>query len=237
MSTEIDSRVSASLHPMNVEKIDGYDDDTAPVLGHVLTAFSEAYLGIGQVHTAREKAKTNPTWNESQQILATAELADKVYAKVARALDGSRINIERGIAHLEKELTQPVESRASHPIAQEIRAHIKALPSADRMTFIKRAIDAGDTEVPTAALGAPAFLSGIEPGMQASLVRLYREKAQPDMAKRLKAMHGARQLLEERSGLLHTELAKAVGLPPHKVKQLRDAKNAAERAFVLKDVA
>jgi hypothetical protein len=237
MTVEIDSRISASLHPINVEKVDGYDEDTAPVLGQVMAAFSEAYSGLGAVHTAREAAKSNPTWNEAQQIIATQDLADKVFANVAKRMDGTRASLEAGIAHLEKEMMQPVESRASHPVSQEIRAHIKGLPSGDRMGFIKQAIDAGDHNTAQAALGAPAYLSGIEAGMQASLLRIYREKASPAMAKRLKAMTSAKALIEQRGGLVMKELERAVGLPPHKVQQLRQAKSKSEQAFVLKNVA
>jgi hypothetical protein len=237
MSIEIDTRVTASLHPTNVEKIDGYDEDTAPVLGQVVVAFNEAYEGIGKVHTARDAARGNPTWNEAQQIIATQDLADKVFANVAKRMDGTRASLEAGIAHLEKEMRQPVESRASHPVSQEIRSHIKGPPSAQRMGFIKQAIDTGDHDTAMAALGAPAYLSGLEPGMQASLLKLYREKSNPAMAKRLKAMTNAKALIEERGGLVLKEMEKAVGLPPHKVQQLRQAKTQSEQAFVLKDMA
>lgn len=237
MTIEIDSRVTASLHPTNVEKIDGYDDDTAPVLGHVHAAFNEAYESIGKVHTAREAAKSNPTWNEAQQIIKTQDMADAVFARVAKTMDSSRTRLEQGIAHLEKELTHPVESRASHPVSQEIRAHIKALPGASRIGFIKQAIDAGDNDVPMAALGAPAFLSGIDGDMQKTLLRMYREKAQPAMAQRLKAMTNAKAYIEKNGSLVIKELEKAVGLRPDQVQKLRNAKSAAEQAFVLKDVA
>lgn len=236
MSIEIDSRVSVSLHPTNVEKIEGYDDETAPVLGHVLAAFNAAYEGIGKVHTARDAAKSNPTWNEAQQIIKTQDMADAVFAHVAKTMDGSRTRLEQGIAHLEKEMTQPVESRASHPISQEIRAHIKNLPSAERMGFIKQAIDAGDHDTAKAALGAPAYLSGIEAGMQESLLRLYREKSNPAMAKRLKAMTNAKELIEKNGALVFGEMEKAVGMRPDQVQRLRNAKTKAEQAFVLKDV-
>lgn len=237
MSTEIDTRVTISLHPDNVAQLDGYDEDTAPVLAHVVTAFDEAYLGIGKVHTAREAAKTHPGWNGATQIMETAALADKVFAKAARAMDGSLSRLNSGIAHLEKELSTPVESRASHPVSLEIRAHIKKLPSGQRMSFIKQAIETGDHDTARAALGAPAYLSGLEGGMQQALLRMYHEKAQPGMAKRLKAMTAARDLVATRSGLLHSQIEAAVGLPPHKVQQLRNARTQAEQAFILKDLA
>jgi hypothetical protein len=75
----------------------------------------------------------------------------------------------------------------------------------------------------------------VDAGIQGTLLRLYREKTNPALAQRLRAMQGAKALLDDRSGLLHSELEKAVGLAPHKVQQLRNAKSAAEQAFVLKD--
>lgn len=237
MSIEVDTRITAALHPKNIESLDGVDDETLPVLGHVINAFTEAYNGLGQVHTAREAAKSNPSWTEATQIMETQNLADKVFAKVAQRMDGSRASLEAGIAHLEKELNAPIELRSSHPLSVEIRAHVKSLPSADRMGFIKQAIDAGDHETARACFSGPAYLSGLEPGMQQSLLRIYREKANPAAAKRLKVLNSAKAYIEDRGGLVIKELEKAVGLPPHKVEQLRKAKTKAEQAFVLKDVA
>jgi len=237
MSTPVSTKVTPALHPDHVTRISGYDDETAPVLAQTLNAFDEAYQGVQKVHEARDKAKMNPTWNHAMQIIHTQELADKVSARVAKAMDTTRANLVKGIEHLEKQLSAPVESRASHPIAQEIRAHIKSLPAGQRMPFIKEAIDAGDHDTAHAALGTVPYLSGIDVKTQAILTRMYHEKANPHLAKRLKAMTGAKALIEERGGLVFGELEKAVGVPPHKVKQLRDAKTASEQAFVLKDVA
>lgn len=235
MSDGIDVRVTPALHPTNVEKIEGYDADTALVLGQTVTAFSEAYIGIGKVHTAREAAKRNPTWNEAQQVIKTQDMADAVFARVAKAMDSEGARLSKAIAHLEGELSQPVEARASHPIAQEIRAHIKSLPAGQRMPFIKQAIEAGDHETAQAALGTVPYLSGIDPNTRAILTRMYHEKAQPALAKRLKAMQGAKALIEDRGGLVMRELEKAVGMRADKVQRLRNARNEAEQAFVLKD--
>jgi len=237
MSTSISTKVTPALHPDNVKQIEGYDDETALVLGPTETAFSEAYEGIQKVHEARDKAKTNPTWNEAMQIIHTQDLADKVFARVAKGFDSTRARLEQGIAHLEGELSQPVTSRAAAPIAAEIRAHVKTLPTGKLHSFIQEALDNGDHDTVTAVLGAPAYLSGLTPEFQKTYLRFYHERQSPDKAKRLKAMQGAKALIEERAGLVFKEMEKAVGVAPHKVKLLRDAKTAAEQAFVLKDVA
>lgn len=237
MSDDIDTRITPALHPDNVKEVAGYDDDTAPVLAPTMTAFSEAYEGLRQVHNAREKAKLNPTWNESMQIIHTQDLADKVFARIAKAMDGTRGRLEQGITSLEAQLSGPVESKASASIAAEIRAHVKGLKTGERQAFLQKAIDDGDVVSATAVLGAPSYLSGLDPNMQKVLLRFYHERQSPDAAKRLKAMVGAKTMIEQRAGLVFKELEKAVGFPPHKVKKLREAKNEAEAAFILNDVA
>ncbi|MEZ0002919.1 hypothetical protein [Sinorhizobium fredii] len=232
---EIDHRVSASLHPDNVKQINGYDDETAPVLAPTMTAFSEAYEGIRAVHNAREKAKTNPTWNEAQQIIATDDFAQKQFARIAKVMDSTRVNLEKGIEHLEKELSQPLESKAAQGIASEIRAHVKGLSMDKRHALIRGAIEQGDHMTVSAVLGTVPYLSGLDAQFQAIYTRQWNEKASPATAKRLRAMVGARELIEQRAGLVFGELEKAVGAPPHKAKALREAKTAAEKAFILKD--
>ncbi len=235
MSTEISTQITPALHPDNVMQIEGYDSDTAPILAPTMTAFSEAYEGLRQVHTAREKAKTNPTWNEAMQVIHTQELADKVMARITRTFDATRTNLEKGIAHLEGELTKPVESKAAGSIAAEVRAHMKGLPTAERMKVIQQAIAEGDHVTSTAILGAPPFLSGIGADMQKTFTRIYHERHNPQVAKRLKAMQAAKVMIEDRGGLVFKAMEKAVGTQPYKVKALREAKNAAEQAFILKD--
>jgi hypothetical protein len=65
------------------------------------------------------------------------------------------------------------------------------------------------------------------------LAREYHERHNPATTKRLKALQSARDLIERNAPLLHGELEKAVGAPPHKAKALREAKTAAEKHFVM----
>ncbi len=236
MSDNIDTRVTLSLHPDNVKKVEGYDDDTAHLLAPTLTAFSAAYEGLKQIHNARAAAGKNPTWNEASVLIQTQDFADKVLDKITRNFDGVRTNLVKGISAMEAELSRPVESKAAHTIATEIRAHLKSLPKgSERTEVIRQAIVEGDHIVVAAALGAPAMLSGIDPAMQKVLTRVYHEHHNPQTAKRLKAMQGARDMIESKAGLVFTEMEKAVGASPHKVNALRKYKNASEQAFILKD--
>lgn len=235
MSTEVSTQVTPALHPDNVKQIDGYDETTALVLGMTETAFDTAYKGVISVTNAREKAKTNPTWNEAQQIIHTQEFADKVMTTVTKQFDNARGNLVKGINYLEAELNVPLTEAAAGAFGKEIRDHMKGLNTAERQAFIQRHIDAGDERVVSAILGAPPFLSGLDANMQTTLTRFWHMKRQPDKAARLKVMQGAKDLIENRAGLVFKELEKAVGMRPDKVRLLRQAKTEAEKAFLLKD--
>jgi hypothetical protein len=230
---QVDIRVTSGLHPQNVKNIEGvgWDDETAMLLEPTYRAFEEVYRGIASVHDAREAAKRNPTLNEASQVIATQDFADKVFAKVAKAMDVTADNLKKGIDGIEKELTKPIEAQGSQSISAEIRAHFKGLKPEERNVLLRNAINGGDHRTATAVLGGPSYLSGFTDDMHVLHLRSYHEKAYPQLAKRLKVFRGAFELLGDRSGLLFTQIERAVGMPPHKVKALREAKLEAERVL------
>ncbi len=231
MNTNIDVRVTPSLHPDTVKAIDGYDDDTAPLLASTERAFREAYTSVGLIYEARDKAANNPTWNESQVAIETDNYAQKHLGKVCKSFDDALTVVIKGIEHIERELSTPLTSKASLSLASEIRAHVKSLPQDKRNALLTSKLSSKDDMTLSAVLGAPAFLSGLDDAMQAHLTRQYRETQEPVLAKRLKALTGAKKLIEQRGGLVFKEIEKAVGMPPHKVTSLRQARTAAEQAL------
>jgi hypothetical protein len=232
MSEEIDTRVTPALHPINVRELDGYDDETASILGPTETAFDEAYKGIASVHDARAAAATNPTWNEAQQLIHTQDLSDKVFAGVAKRFDAVSANLNVIANGIEAELNAPIEVKAAHTLATEIRAYVRELEPSARMVFVQNAIDGDDRRTVESILGAPAYLSGLMPEMHTVLTRMFHEKTSPLKMKRLKAARAGLALIGERSGLVFSQLSQAVGGDPHKVAKLRAAKSAAEKHFI-----
>ena len=210
MADNIDTRIPAGLHPDNVTAIEGYDETTASVVAPTERAFAEAYIGIASVFDAREAARNDPTLNEAAQILKTDDLAQRVFGKVARNFDAERVNLEKGIRHIDAELSRPVTASAAHPVASEIRRHVANLSSGERIAFIRAAIEKGDDATSTAVLGAPPYLSGLTDEFQQTFIRMYRERTSPDMAKRLKVMTAAKELIEQRGGNVLLALEKAV---------------------------
>jgi len=233
--SDLDTRVSLSLHPDSLLAVDGYNEESAPYVAGVATALSEAYQGIGKVHTAREKAKTNPTWNDALQIIHTQDLADKVFANVAKRFDRVKAELDRGITALDAELSTPLTTKASQPLASEIRAHAKNLSTGERVVFLQKAIERGDEMTVSSLLGAPSYLSGLNDEMQTAHTKHWHRVRNPAVANRLKVMEAGRELLMQRAALVHSELEKAVGEAPHKVQALRAAKTAAEQAFILEN--
>ena len=233
MAEEVDTRVTLSLHPLSVTKIDGYSEKTAVYITGTKQVLNEAYSGVSAVFAAREAANRDPTLNEPARIIKTDDMAQRVFAKVAKLFDTERGNLERGIAHLEAQLTAAVTAKAAHPVAAEIRAYVKALPNTERATFIRSAILNGDVETASSCLGAPSYLCGIDDKMKAVLVRTYHVHNAPDEAAKLTVMQGAKALIDDRGGLLFSQMENAVGAQPHEVRKLREAKARSDRAFAL----
>jgi hypothetical protein len=231
MSVKLDTRVSLSLHPETVTKIDGYSESTAVYIAPIRRLLEEAYTSIGSVFAAKDAAKKDPTLNDAARIIKADDMAQRVLAKLTRAFDSERKNLERGIAHIEAQLSAPVTAKAAHPIAAEVRAFVRAMPPTERVTFIRTAILNGDEVTGSSCLGVPAYLSGIDEKMRQVLLRTYHEHNAPEEAAKLKVMQSAKALIEERGGLLFSELEKAVGAQPHEVRRLREAKAQSDKAF------
>lgn len=233
--SKISTHITPALHPDNVRQIDGYDEQTAPYIAHVATSFSEAYEGIKAVWSAKEASAKNPTWNEAMAMIHTDDFAQKKLKKITMHFDASMSNLTKGIEAIEQQLATPLQHSGSTAIAAEVRAHVKGLPTEQRHKFLDDAQQAHDHTTLSAVLAAPGYLSGVSEIERQIRTRLYHEAASPEVAKKLKVLKGARTMIEERGGLVFTAIEKIVGASSSKVKALREAKSAAEAAFILKD--
>ncbi|MCH4094669.1 MAG: hypothetical protein LKE96_10335 [Acetobacter peroxydans] len=238
MSSNIDSRVTMSLHPQTFSAIEGYDEQTAPYVSEAVFAFGKAYEGVRQIYAVRDAAAQNPTWNEAKQIIETDSRAEKIISGVARALDAANSDLSKKIEYIEEILTTPIQEKAAAAISQEIRAHAKGLTDGERMSFVQAAIKQGDEITVSAILGAPPYLSGLQAGMQEMLTRHWHKTASPELAIRLKVIQVAQAKLQEHGPLIFSEREKAVGVltdskTGRKIspRELRDLKAQSEAAF------
>lgn len=231
MSDNIDTRITPSLHPISVRELDGYDDETASILSMTEGAFANADEQLGKVFDASEAARSDPTLTEAAAVVKAADYGDRVLTGIAQRFDGAAANLKTIIDGIERELSAPVESRASNSLSAEIRSYCKSLPEGERMSFVRKAITDNDARTATAILGAPAYLSGIDAGMQSILTRMFHEHHEPLKAKRLKAAKAGLDLIGERSGLVFSVLSKAIGSDPKKVAKFRAAAVKTAKAF------
>ena len=229
----VDTKVTPSLHPQNVASLEDFDDDTSGHLQQVVEAFTLAYTGVSKVHAAKEAAASDGSMTEVAIVLRTADAADRTFKDAAAWFDKVTATMKAGCVALERELTQPLETRTAHPLSVEVRNYLRGLKEAGKspLDFVRQAIESGDSETVAAALGAPAYLAGLTPEMQTVLLRMHHEKSNPQAAKRLRAMKGALDLIYANSGYLHTELEKAIGVEPWKVREYRAAKQRTDKAF------
>lgn len=213
MSDKIDIRVSLDLDPeAAMLTIVDYDDDTASYVSPAKAAFTEAFSSLRAIHDAKAAVADDPTLNEAGQLLKVDDYAQKrMIAQVYPLWDTASSTLNAKIEAWDKEMTKEVVSQASQMVSGEIRAHIKGLKTGERLTAISQAIREGDSVVASAVLGAPAMLSGLDEEMKQILLREYHERFNSGLAKRLRAVTAARDLIDGRMGVLKKEVAKAVG--------------------------
>lgn len=231
MSTPIDTRVSSALHEGNVANVDGYSEETAPLLASTMEAFSDAYITIGKIFDARAAASANKAWTESQQVIHVADAAFKAQQRLLKKFDGLSATLDKQITHLEQELSTPLESKAVMSIAAEIRKHAKDMASDQRHHFLRHAIDEGDATTVSAILGAPSYLSGLDAKFAKTYTRLWHERMNPATATRLKAVRNAKALVDERVGLIMPQIEKAIGAPWSRINMVRQGNDKALAAL------
>lgn len=236
MPTPVDIRITPSLHADTLKEVEGYDEElTAPILAPALEALDDAYITLGKLHDGRDAAKKNQAWTEGQQVLAVSDAAGRQQQRLAKKFDNVRVTLDKQIAHFEEALSQPLESRAAVTIAGEVRKYVKEMPTEARHKFLQDTIDAGDHITASAVLGAPPYLSGIDANTSRVLTRMWHERTSPDLATKLKAVRGAKAVIEQRGGLLFKEIEKAMGAPWSKVNELRKGNDKALAALKFGD--
>lgn len=212
MADETDTRISPTLHPGIAGVIPDYDDETRPLLGQAETAVSEAFKALQSIHNAKEGAKLNPTLNDFEQLVAVDDHAIKVMNRVdgiwGRAIDA----LNNNVTTMERELYAPVESKASRNMATEIRQHFAGMEMGPKMNALRKAIEAGDELTASSILGAPSYLSGLDPELHAEFLRDWQNSQNPIEAKKVRAMKAAADMLNRNYAILRTEVQNAVGV-------------------------
>lgn len=225
------SRPSVTLAPGNIEGLEGYDEETKGYVEDALSAFSAMHGAIEQIITAREASKSNPTWNESAQVIQTAALADRVTAATAKAVDNALSALTKRIAHVEGELRKPMDGTLVTPVAVEVRQYARELSAAKRNELVQGLIEKGDSKTLGALLTAPGFLSNLTDEQIKVYTEQHNRKSNPLLAKRLAVMKATHEKLSNAGSLFIVQAERAQGVNAATVAKLKAAQLKAESAF------
>lgn len=209
---DINTKVSPSLHPAAIESIEGYNEETASHVADALRAFTTAYTQLGKIYKFNEAIEPDTSLTDDAKLLRVADYAGSRMEDALKAMQNATDSLGKRIAHAEAELTTPLKAtKAISGVAVEIRAHVKALPTDERRAWFNDALEANDATSLEAVLAGPGYLSGLKPEEVAHYTRLYQEKLNPQMFRRLQVMQKAQAMLQDRGGLVFTGAEKALG--------------------------
>lgn len=185
-NTEIRTDVPASVHPDMVLPLAGaLDREGTP--GRAAYSAARAALGeLRDTYAAIEDAEravrdAEPPAAAPGLRRAAGAREEELAEAATRAFDRTAASVDRRVAsmrgardalaaRLSEALADPAAATPQGiAIAQEVRAHFRALGADERHAFLSAAVEAGDRRTVAALLSAPPYLSGMTPEVAASL--------------------------------------------------------------------
>lgn len=223
MPDNIDTRVSISLDPQVYREIDGYGEDTRVFVDCVINAVSAAQHTLQKAHNLRELAESNPSWTPENRLRIVGEEIEASKQHTLRRFDLADRDLNANIRHTENALSQPlIEQAGRGTLNGEVRAYVSKLDRKDRAAFVAQAIADDDEASVAAILGAQPFLSGLTQVDHDHFTRMYHEKKNPQLVRRLDVMKTFRDRLDRMAPVLNKEFERAVGAKPAVVARLTE---------------
>jgi hypothetical protein len=224
--------ISPALDPETYRAVEGYNDDTRQFVDGVVNAFSDIYQTVGKAHDARKLAESNPAFTPENRVLYVARDVDTARKRVLTGLANAERDLRANIAHTEKLLSEPLaESAGRGSLNAEVRAHVKALDRSKRSAFMNELLEQGDEASLAAILGGQHFLSGLTAIDHAHYLRLYHEKKNPHLVRRLDVMNRTLEMVERNGPVVHLQFEKAIGAKPRAVANLKSLDDQARAAL------
>lgn len=223
---------SQLLDPGNVTSLDDYIEGQVPAPVVVaLDAFTALHGAVAQIINARNELRGNDSLTQAQQVLALADLQNKLSASATRKADTATKALDQAIAADEQALRAPVNAEARGPFAAEIRTAVRSMPQTERTKFINDAIDSGDATVAGAILGAPGVLSGLPGDLVQALAEKFNRARQPDVVRRLDMLKTVQDRLIKAGSHFVASSESVLGARHQTVTRLRAAKAAAAKVL------
>ena len=232
MPDNIDTRVSPALDPETYRAVEGYNDDTRIFVDCVVNAFSDIYQTVGKAHDARARAESNPAWTPENRVIIVSKEVEEAKQRSLRRLANAERDLRANIAHTEGELSRPLTERAGMgSLNGEVRNYARALDRKGRSAFMSEALERDDDATLTAILGAQPFLSGLTRVDHQHYTRLYHEKRNPVLVRRLDVMNRFLEMVERNGPIVQLQFDKAVGAKPSVVAALNQLDGQAKAAL------
>jgi hypothetical protein len=201
----------------------------------VVNAIADLHMTLGAIHLAREAAERNHAWTPENRVLIVSKESEKQKARTLQRLDRAHNDLKNRIAHVEGELSRPVQqAAASGPLSVELRAHAKSLDRAGREKLLSEALEAGDDATLHAVLGAQAFLSGLSRFDHAQYVHRYNTQKNPQLVARHAVMTTMLEKIYQAGPIIHAQFERAVGASPSVANTIRTANEQALAALDIK---
>lgn len=222
---------SPSLNPQHAELLEGYEEFPEDLLP-VRRALENAFIGLGNIATAREKLRTDPTITAGAAVVKLVGEAERKQTHIFDSFAKAAEKLHKTVEQLERSLQAPVEQKAGlGTINDSIRAHAKALKADDRIKFMSDAFSSRDENTLVAICGAPHYLAGLSKEMHAHYLRQLHEMKTPETTRRLKSLNAAIALVDRAFPIAMDSVEKALGASFKQAKQLKGTSDASAAAL------
>jgi hypothetical protein len=227
--------VPPEFDPRVIHHIEGYEANKE-FLASAERALGAAQGGLQRLNEARLRAHElgeKGQWTVPQQTLQTSKQAGTLQDALLKQFDAARTDLERTAKALTSSLNAPIQGRADTVLAREVREYVKGLPTEKRHEFIRERIAKGDAKTVESILGAQGFLSGFDDNFIASYTNIWHEQQQPEIAKRLKAVQKAQEIVDARGAQIVLNIERAMRTTWRGVQEAQKANSEIERLMAL----
>jgi len=204
------------FHPspsLNEGLIDGIEgaEDFAGYLAPAKNALSHASESLKSIDAAWQALRSDQSKSELQKAMVLAPAAIKKQEAILRVFSKASEDLDKAVELIEKELSAPVVAAATaSPTNAELRTVIRNMPKAEREALIDTAVREGDTTVTNAVLGVHPLITGVDPLRHSMWTRQIREKANPELVRRLAATKKAIEVIERAAPIALKQVEQAM---------------------------
>lgn len=169
---------SKALEEKFPEQVDMEPKKVALVKKKAFKALERGRHIMQAIDKARVANEKDPTQNDIAKKVNTYRYADKKVDEMGNIFSNVENEIHQLAKVIDEQVNEPITDRAiNSKIAKEVRNHVKQMtPKSERVSFVREAINEGDTETVESILGSYSYLSGLDKETHQSLLEQYKEK-------------------------------------------------------------